>query len=64
MAKTKTWVFEKKKKKLDSNSLQNLYISFLHFLVFKTPQANKTNPKQYNSNPETNYPKMEELGSP
>ena len=63
MAKTKTWVFERKKN-FDNNSLQSLYISFLHFLVSKTPLANKTNTKKYNPNPKTNYSKMEELGSP
>ena len=62
MAKTKTCFL--KKKNFDNNSLQSLYIYFLHFLVFKTPQANKTNPKQYNSNPKENYLKMKELGSP
>ena len=62
MAKTKTWVLEKKN--FDSNSLQNLYISFYISLSLRPHKPNKNNPKQYNSDSRINYSKIEELGSP
>ena len=60
----KTWVLEKKN--FDNNSLQNLYITFYTSWSLRPhkPKKKKNNPKQYNSNSRTNYPKIEELGSP
>ena len=52
-----------RKKNFDSNSLQNLYISFYTSWSLRPHMPKKNNPKKNNSNSRIDYPKMEELGS-